>query len=43
MANKKRKIMGRPQQTLKIKGDWTKAVKAALKRGKPVRGSKKGK
>jgi hypothetical protein len=43
MSNKKRKPVGRPQQRLKIDGEWTKAVKQALKRGKPTDKPKKGK
>jgi hypothetical protein len=43
MAKKKRKLVGRPEQPLKIKGEWSKAVRMALKRGKPPKGPKKGK
>lgn len=43
MAKKKRKAAGRPEQRLKIGGDWTKAVEKALKRGKPPKPPKKGK
>jgi hypothetical protein len=42
MTKKKRKPAGRPEQPLKIEGDWTKAVKQALKRGKPPKPKKKG-
>jgi hypothetical protein len=43
MSKKKRKPAGRPEQRLKIEGDWTKALKTAIQRGKPPKKPKKGK
>jgi hypothetical protein len=37
------KKRGPKPETLKIDGDWKDAVKHALKRGKPLQSSKKGK
>jgi hypothetical protein len=43
MPKKKRKPPGRPEQRVKIEGDWTKAVQNALNKGKPPKKAKKGK